>query len=123
MSNQWLPLLKANCRTCCHSTPKQDGTWRCERFNFEPIPVENQRAGCECHVIHPDLFPYPLDTELSTKDIAAFRITEDRVLFNGEGDANVFSSREIIAGGIEACFNPLVEEARILFDAEIEGGS
>lgn len=45
---------EVNCRTCAHSTPREDGTWFCERWKAT-IPVEGQRIGCRSHVIHPDL--------------------------------------------------------------------
>jgi len=41
-----------SCRTCAHSTAKEDGTWRCERHDFEPIPVANQRMGCTDYETH-----------------------------------------------------------------------
>jgi hypothetical protein len=109
---------KVNCRTCAHSTAKEDGTWRCERFDYEPIPIDKQRVGCECHVIHPDLMPYQPDTGYSSEHVAAYLI--DGVFFqNGEADANVFSSREIVEAGIETLLNPVVTEARKLFDSTV----
>jgi len=48
-----------NCRTCSHSTAKEDGTWFCERHNGE-IPLENQYRGCKSHVFHPDLIPFKM---------------------------------------------------------------
>ena len=109
---------KVNCRTCAHSTPKEDGTWRCERFDFEPIPLDKQRTGCDCHVIHPDLMPYPLDTERSTEHVATY-VIDGEYLQNGEADANVFGSQEIIEYGIETLMNPIVDEARKLFDSTV----
>ncbi len=41
-----------SCRTCAHSTAKEDGTWRCERHDYEPIPVANQRMGCTDYEAH-----------------------------------------------------------------------
>lgn len=35
-----------NCRTCKHSQPMQDGTWRCNRFNA-PIDKARQFIGCK----------------------------------------------------------------------------
>lgn len=44
-----------SCRTCRWSTAKADGTWRCERFEHEPISVENQRTGCLKWEAHDDV--------------------------------------------------------------------
>lgn len=49
-----------NCRTCAHSTAQRDGTWHCARWDSEIPAVEFQRAGCEDHVIHPDLVPWKI---------------------------------------------------------------
>ena len=56
------PASEANCRTCCHSTPLPDGTWNCERWAGK-IPNEHQPKGCRSHVMHPDLWPWPLIAE------------------------------------------------------------
>jgi hypothetical protein len=49
---------EVNCRTCAHSTALRDGTWHCNRWDSEIPAVEFQRAGCDDHVIHPDLVPW-----------------------------------------------------------------
>jgi CRISPR/Cas system-associated exonuclease Cas4 (RecB family) len=50
---------QANCRTCSHSTPKDNGTWHCARWG-DSIPREAQHVGCDSHVLHPDLVPWTL---------------------------------------------------------------
>lgn len=50
---------EVNCRTCCHSTPVRSGAWECARWSA-PIPTDAQRTGCDSHVIHPDLAPWPM---------------------------------------------------------------
>ena len=52
---------EVNCRTCAHATAKMDGAWHCARWDSEIPAVEFQRAGCDDHVIHPDLAPWQLD--------------------------------------------------------------
>lgn len=47
-----------NCRTCAHSTAKEDSTWRCEKHDADGIPVKFQYSGCEDHHLHPDLVPW-----------------------------------------------------------------
>lgn len=64
---QWCPAYdlcfgnkkpEVNCRTCIHSTPMENSTWFCERYNDTiPQDVDVQLAGCRAHVIHPDLVP------------------------------------------------------------------
>lgn len=45
-------LPEVNCRTCAHSTPVDDGKWRCEHHGRE-ISTHEQRKGCQAHVYIP----------------------------------------------------------------------
>ena len=47
---------KANCRTCAHSTPREDGTWHCGRHD-RMLSKDDQLAGCPQHVFIPPLVP------------------------------------------------------------------
>lgn len=47
-----------NCRTCRYSTATEQGTWRCEKHESEPIPVEFQREGCASWELHDDMREY-----------------------------------------------------------------
>lgn len=49
-----LEELQRNCRTCVSATPRGDGTWWCELLG-KPLATEDQRAGCEKHLMLPDL--------------------------------------------------------------------
>jgi len=49
-------LAKKNCRTCAHSTPLSDGTWRCEKKQ-KGLNDHEQYAGCEQHLFNPRLVP------------------------------------------------------------------
>jgi hypothetical protein len=84
-----------NCRTCAHSTAKEDSTWRCERHDADGIPVEFQRQACDSHVLHPDLVPWERKDGLD--QWTAVYVIEGRDVANGEGDAHVYTSREILA--------------------------
>ena len=84
-----------NCRTCAHSTAKDDSTWRCERHDADGIPVEFQREGCDSHVLHPDLVPW--QRKDGPDEWTAIYVIEGRDVANGEGDWHVFTSREILA--------------------------
>jgi CRISPR/Cas system-associated exonuclease Cas4 (RecB family) len=107
---------EVNCRTCAHSTPKADSTWRCERHDADGIPTEFQREGCESHVLHPDLVPWALDTDHSTQVMAAY-LVEGVILQNGEPDANVYSSKEIVAN-LKGCLSEWVGDIRFEFGGE-----
>jgi hypothetical protein len=53
---------EANCRTCCHATPTPAGAWHCG-VKKRDLPLANQRAGCDQHLMIPPLVPYaePVD--------------------------------------------------------------
>lgn len=112
------PTKHANCRTCAHSTPKEDSSWRCERHDADGIPVDFQQQGCDDHLLHPDLVPWPMipsDDGLSVM----FRIG-DRVIENGN-KPGAYKSREIVANP-KAVGDPIVEETKRVFpDSEIVG--
>lgn len=84
-----------NCRTCAHSTAKADSTWRCERHDADGIPVEFQREACDSHVLHPDLVPWEMKEGLD--QWTAVYVIEGKDVANGEGDAHVYTSKEILA--------------------------
>lgn len=50
------PAAQTGCRTCLHSTPLDDGTWHCGRFD-NVLTFEQQRAGCPAHLFVPELMP------------------------------------------------------------------
>jgi len=110
------PTKHANCRTCAHSTPMANSTWRCERHDSDGIPEKFQHEGCDDHVIHPDLVPWPMIP--SEDGLSAMWKIGDQVIENGP---NAYKSREILANP-EACGFDLVEEAKRLFPgAEVVG--
>jgi hypothetical protein len=109
-----------NCRTCAHSTTKENSTWRCERHNGDDIPVEFQRAGCESHVLHPDLVPWQRKDGLD--EWTAVYVIEGQDVANGEGDAHVYTSREILANPkMCSAGDEYIEGMRQEFDARIVG--
>jgi hypothetical protein len=84
-----------NCRTCAHSTAKVDSTWRCDRHEADGIPVEFQRTGCESHVLHPALVPWELKE--GPDEWTAVYVINGKDVANGEGCANVYTSKEILS--------------------------
>ena len=83
---------QVSCRTCSHSTPKEDGTWHCARWDSD-IPVDAQHAACDSHVFHPDLVPWKLVEGYG--DWSAVYEIEGKKVINGEDG---FHSKEISAG-------------------------
>lgn len=96
---------EVNCRTCAHSTAKDDSTWRCERHDADGIPYEYQLQGCESHTLHFDLVPWKAKEGLNEWTFV-YEI-EGVDVSNGEPDATIFSSREIIAN-TSGCADPTV---------------
>lgn len=78
-----------NCRTCAHSTAKDDGTWQCARWE-SVIPLDGQRTGCDSHVLHPDLVPFQL---VGGDGINAEYEFNGQVFLNGESGVK---SKEIM---------------------------
>jgi hypothetical protein len=98
-----------NCRTCAHSTPKDDSTWRCERHDSDNILVEYQHTGCESHSLHPDLVPWKMKD--SSRDWIAVYEIDGNDVSNGEPDASVFSSKELIANA-SGCTEPMTKAVK-----------
>lgn len=103
---------KVNCRTCAHSSAQRDGTWHCARWNSEIPAVEFQRAGCDDHVLHPDLVPWKLK---GGDSISADYEYEGQTFTNGAGG---FKSRELVAN-FAGCMDENVQEIRVRFDGEV----
>jgi len=108
---------EVNCRTCCHSTPKEDGTWHCASYDVE-IPTDNQRDGCNAHVLHPDLVPWP--HEFDGQHV--IWITPEGKIKNGEKDGDVYESTEIVANP-QACVqsDDFIKEMRDIFGGKVVG--
>jgi hypothetical protein len=53
---------EVNCRTCCHSSPVENGAWSCGHHKKQ-IDDATQRVGCEAHLMIPSMIPYaePID--------------------------------------------------------------
>lgn len=104
LCHEGAPTKQVNCRTCAHSTPRDDSTWYCERHQAGPIPTEHQRTGCDDHVFHPELVPdWKLDMDASTETVAVWHI-KGQIVRNGTADNETFSSREL-ASNLDACLS------------------
>jgi len=89
-------VREVHCRTCAHATPEPDGTWTCAIANGQVIPTDFQPRGCDQHVLNPHLTPWPFEGGVANGTVAVFEIDGQQVA-NGAPDANVFSSRELVA--------------------------
>jgi hypothetical protein len=108
------PTKEVNCRTCAHATAKPDSTWRCERHEADNIPVDFQHTGCDDHIIHPDLVPWPMIPSEDGHSVM-WRIG-DRVI---ENSATAYKSREILANPA-VCGTDEVENVKRVFpEAEV----
>lgn len=106
---------EVNCRTCAHSTSKDDSTFYCEKHQGT-VPYKYQLEGCDDHVLHPDMVPWEIDADQSTEWVAAYKVG-DSVVKNGEGH---FKSSELIANA-EACAMPEIIKAKEVFGGEVVG--
>jgi hypothetical protein len=111
---------EVNCRTCAHSTATPDSKWTCARYDNLELEVQNQRTGCNAHVLHPDLVPWQRVDSESLHD--ATYIIDGKSVNNGVADCNCFSSKEMAANP-SACANPTqaIIDTRMEFDARIVG--
>lgn len=106
---------EVNCRTCANSTAREDGIWSCEEYSYN-LAFNEQLKGCEEHVLHPDLVPWPY----TITDKKVTWITPEGNIKNGAKSASVFSSREIVANH-KVCASPdeFIKDLRKDFGAEI----
>ena len=112
-----------NCRNCCHATPEMDGKarWSCF-FHSRDLTLTEQRAGCSDHVYIPALIPFDLKDGSEAGNYAEYVIGE-KLVRNGSGDTNVYSSAEWVAaqvGNYEALTNQATEYWKLNFGATIE---
>jgi len=106
---------QVNCRTCAHSTAKEDGSWHCAKWDA-PIPEQAQRVGCRSHVLHPDLVPWKMVAEQNTESSAAYEIA-GKIYLNGEDGLD---SREMVTDGFG---HADVMKVRYIFGGELVDGA
>ena len=111
-------LPDINCRTCAHFTAERDGSATCARWQSVIPDMDAQRAGCESHVIHPDLVPWQYQT--TEQGTHLIYIIVGKEVLNGEPPA--FTSREIVANPL-GCANADSDflDMRAAFDARVVG--
>ena len=107
-----------NCRTCAHATPLSDSTWHCAKWDGV-IPLDAQYAGCESHVLHPDLVPWP---RKEGEEGVAIYVIDGKDVRNGAPGVGVYSSKELLANP-KACAgaDPELMKMREQFDGRVVG--
>ena len=91
-------VAEANCRTCVHSSPVEDGQWKCSAKNMI-LAEHEQRRGCDEHLMIPDLVPHA-DPQDGGNNWIAYRHKESGLMFvNGPESLRQygphFTSREL----------------------------
>lgn len=89
---------EANCRTCARASPVANSAWQCGIDNRE-LTLQGQRAGCNEHLMIPDLVPFA-DAQDGGESWIAYKHKETGDMFvNGPANCSdygpVFSSREL----------------------------
>lgn len=81
---------EVNCRTCAHSTPKEDGWWGCERGRV----VSPECEACQDHIYNPTL--------LNGIEVISADAEKNQLVYKRKDgvtvDTSVTSSRELFAG-------------------------
>lgn len=85
-----------NCRTCAHSTPCSNSTWKCEFFGMEKSYEGQLWNNCASHVLHPDLTPWKFMGGGEGGRGAVYEIDGIKVL-NGSGPGSI-STRDLLRG-------------------------
>jgi len=95
---------EANCRTCCHASPVENAAWRCDA-HMEHLTEQEQREGCEDHLMIPALVPYA-EPQDGGNDYVVYKHKTSGVEFsNGPGPEPRFTSAEL-----HRCPGSLIED-------------
>ena len=87
-----------NCRTCCHSSPIENGAWVCGK-DSTLLSEQDQKAACFDHLLIPALVPYGEPVDGGENWVAYKHRTTGEMFVNGsEGSKDYgpnFSSKEL----------------------------
>lgn len=76
-------FARVNCRTCIHSEPGDDASWRCVRFDRD-LDYRAMQAGCPAHRFVPDLVPGE-QVDVRGDDTVVYRLHDGSTWEDGEG--------------------------------------
>lgn len=105
---------EANCRTCCHATPVENGAWSCGLHNKQLDRAE-QLAGCAQHLFIPALIPYAQATDAGDGYVE-YQHQNGEAFRNGAGG---FGSRELVGPSKELIVDTTLKTLRAFFDAKV----
>lgn len=112
---------EANCRTCCHSTPVDDGKWHCG-LKHKNLTHAEQLCGCSEHLMIPALVPYAEPQDGGDNYVVYKHKTSGIEFSNGPGPKPSFLSVEL-----HKCPGALIQdvsEAKKVFpDARVVSGT
>lgn len=74
---------EANCRTCCHASAVEDGSWHCG-LSDKFLKEKDQRKGCDGHLYIPQLIPYAKPIDGSTNSVT-YQKADGTTFTNGPG--------------------------------------
>ena len=89
------------------------------RWDANDVAPEHQEVGCEAHVLHPDLVPWPIK-DSNHPDEAVYDINGTDVR-NGEPGDNTFSSAELIASNGDVAHDIVIEARKVFPGSRITG--
>lgn len=111
-------VAEVNCRTCVHSTAERDGTWSCAKWE-KTLTKQEQRAGCNSHLMRPSLVPYASATDAGDDWVQYSH--EGGTFYNAtERGEYAYTSHEMRAAQ-KLPLEPEAEAIRLRFDGEVEG--
>lgn len=113
---------EVHCRTCAHSTLRDNGTWICEYNDNDVLSYEDQLAGCPDHLLIPALIPYAEMDELDEYGVR-YRMTDGRVFWNSvfspKPEASCYTSHELQNLNHALISNSDIESVRNKFNARV----
>ena len=113
-----VPVAQIHCRNCAHSTPIEDGKWKCDLFQSEANKV------CDSHVFLPGLinFAEPTDSFANKDESTAVEFTSadgSTVWHHGnDGDAGQFNSHMLMTTPKELIELPNAKKKETLHNLE-----
>lgn len=108
-------VAEANCRTCVHATPAENGEWTCD-LKKALLPRHTQLAGCDQHLLIPPLVTYGEPVDGGEGWVEYKHRQTGKTFRNGAGG---LSSKELHASIAELVTDPVVEAMRVQFGAQV----
>lgn len=106
-----------NCRTCCHASPVENGSWSCAEHN-NAISNAKQLVGCDSHLFIPELVPFGEAVDAGDHWVEYKHKASGRLFKNGPGH---YRSRELKIAGAQLAADPNVDAIKAQFPgAEIK---